>query len=204
MKTEIEKKLNELAQEAFKSHSFNFFPLFPNILVRVFDFEEATTGLIIKPQTAQAPNHRAIVIRTWHKKLLYPDPYNKAHAYVLESELQEGDIVTIPFYAGVPTGVEDIDDAGYRVIPENKLRDSVTGKVLSEGARQDLMHIFFKQEMYNKRAVVRALIELVHHNVEFLPIDGQEDNAEDDIRITTDKILADYAIVPKKFSRAQS
>lgn len=200
MKTAIEKELQALAQKAFESHSWNFFPTFPNILIRVFDFEEATTGRIIKPQTAQAPNHRAIVVRVWAPKQVT----NKFGVErTIESEFTEGDLVTVPYYTGVPTGVEDLDDAGYRVTKEN-IERKADGNYIRIGADQSLQHIFYKCGLFNKREAVKDIITTVYHNVEYLPDEGHEDNSEGDIRITIDEILSKYDIVPKKVSFVES
>ena len=196
MKTEIEKQLQQLAQQAFESHNFNFQPLFPNILIRIFDFEDATSGLIIKPDVAQAPNHRAIVIRTWQpKEYIGRDGVKRD----IHSEFEPGDIITVPFWSGVPTGVENLDDAGYRVTQENARRTS-DGNYIRLGATQETQHIFYKCGMFDKRAAVKSVIETIYNNIEYLPLNGADDNPEKDIAITIEKILADYDIVPKRLS----
>lgn len=186
MKSELEIQLNNLAQKAFLEHSFNFTPLFPNVLIRVFDFEDTKQGLIWKPSSSQAPNHRAIVVRTWLPK--------QVGDYTVTSELEEGDIVTVPYYCGVPTGVESLDDAGYRIVPENTYRDKKTGRVIALGATQETPHIFLKQGMFDKRAAAYSLIETATDTIDY------DAGIDTDINKTIDRILADYDIVPKRKS----
>ena len=189
---ELEKQLNELAKKAFEAYSWNMTPLFPNILVRVFDYEEQkyiNAGLIIKPETAQAPNHKAIVVRVWQPK--------EVNGNIVSSELDEGDIVTIPFWSGIPTGQDKLNDAGYRIIPENKARDIKTGNVVSLGSTQESAHIFFKQKLFDKRAAAKEIL---------LMGDSWSDLGMNDYGIekNIDEVLSRFDIVPKVLSVAQN
>lgn len=190
---DLERQLNYLAQKAFESYNWNFWPLFPNILIRVFDFEDTSVASrIIKPQTAQAPSHRAMVIRTWKPRLF--------NNLTIKSELEAGMIVTVPYYAGVPTNVESIDDAGYRIVPENKLRNYKTGKVYSEGSTQETPHIFFYQNLCAKDKCVESIIQLVSGAIDCSYI---EEGSDLEKKLVS-RILSDYDVVPKRISLVQS
>ena len=193
MKTAIEKELSALAQAAFISHSWHFKPLFPNILIRIFDFEEtkSSSGLYI-PQTAQAPNYRAIVVRVWEPKH-YKDRYGNDR--IIESEFQPGDLVTVPYYTGVPTGVENLDDANYRITKENVFRDN-NGNYIRLGADQEKhLHIFYKCGMYSKHAGFADILQQILSAA----CSGTELSALDADKISA-KILDEYDIVPKQLS----
>lgn len=184
----LERQLNIIAKQAFEAHNWDCQPLFPNILVRVFDFEEARSGLLILPDNAQKPNHRAIVIRTWEPI----KSYYKGDTHVVKSELQPGDIVVIPYWAGVPTGVNSVDEAGYRIVPENKQRDYNTGRIISYGATQETPHIFFKQSGFHmSQAVERLLDELGAR-----PFDKNSGKI-------VNQILDSYIVIPKRLSSVE-
>ena len=196
MLSELEKQLNDLTQKAFAEYNWDFEPFFPNVLVRVFDYQESTYGsnsLIIKPQTAQAPNFFAIVVRVGK-------PKHKDSDMQETSELQPGDIIRIPYYAGIPTFNQALDEAGYRIVPEAKFADFKKGRIISSGATQETPHIFYKCGLFNQREAVRQLIDDICIQLDdgFVEEDSPLQNK------IVNKILADYDIVPKRKSLVES
>ena len=113
-----EQLLNTIAQTLMDTASRTFRPMYPWILVRKFP-RAAQIGSIVLPDIdMNKVVHEGIVVRTWEPCLR---PTAKGKFVERRSEMQLGDHVLFPHWAGVPVDkiTPDLPANDYRLIRED-------------------------------------------------------------------------------------
>jgi hypothetical protein len=177
-----ESQLAKHALEVFEKYELNFFPKFPNVLVRVLDTLAAdrVAGRIILSQSTAKPYVDAIVLRSWSEK--------EFDGKVFKSELEPGNLVKMPYWGGIPVDPYATDNSAYRVIPENLLADYNRKTIMARGASQEFPHVFCKCHLYDPLQVIEELIDKITH------IPGPSANRTK----LAKELLRIYTIMPKE------
>lgn len=116
-----EEELDKLAVEIFSNYRDyeQVVPRFPYCIVRILP-KDVTIGGIYVPDVARTnkPVYEGIVLRVWEPRHIFD---HKGQQRVLYSDLEVGDHVLFPHYAGQP--LPGLNEGKYRAIPEGITRN---------------------------------------------------------------------------------
>jgi co-chaperonin GroES (HSP10) len=112
---ERDELIDRLCTEQYEAHR-GFIPRYPWVFVRILQ-KEQKIGRIITPGNVQnKPVHEAIVLRVWPSFLQTKKVNGKTVTEFRESELELGDHILIPHWAGLP--VRGFVEQHYRIVKE--------------------------------------------------------------------------------------